>query len=491
MKILFLYPEYTYPRKAPPIGVASLAAYVLRAGHEAEIIDLNVAKYREEEFLNVLREYSPDIIGVSFMTNQYVNAVELIKLCKGIMPAIPVVAGGPHASALPDDLLEEVPELDFVVYGEGEIPLKKLIDCIEKNDSNDVSGVPNICFRNQGNGEIVKNPPTTELIDFNTPPWPAWHLVDLGKYNIFHGGGDSSKLTFALLSSRGCPGKCTFCDSHTIFGRKFRGRTAEDIFNEVIYLHKTYGMEQFDFVDDLITADRKRMFDLCEMLINSGIEFKWMANARLNTLTEEMLTKMQESGCVRIDVGVESGDPKVRKLTKKGIKNEQIVRIHKFCNEIGLYIGTFLMVGNLGETMESVKMTAKLMKGLTKDPSIAIACPYPGTELFKIAEEKGYLLTKDWGKYGTAPTFLKGYHPIMRTDTMSPDEILEAYHYLQSFFAIDKFRARYGDHFYFNPLFLKEYLLESKQYGGFKRKLWLGLILVYNLIKNKILIGSL
>jgi radical SAM superfamily enzyme YgiQ (UPF0313 family) len=209
-----------------------------------------------------------------------------------------------------------------------------------------------------------------------------------------------------------------------------------------------------------------------------------MANARINTLNKEILLMMKKAGCVRIDVGVESGDPRVRKLMRKGITNEQIVRTHRLCKEIGLYIGTFLMVGNLGETMESVKMTAKLMKGLTDDPSIAIACPYPGTELYKIAERNGYLLSKDWRKYGTAPTFLKEYKPVMRTDTMSSEEILDAYYYLQSFFALDKFRARFGEKFYFNPAFLKEYIFESKQYGGFKRKLDIGKRLFGRMLKN-------
>lgn len=487
MKILFLYPEYTYPRKSPPIGVASLAAFALQEGHDARIIDFNVTGKNDALLQETLGEYAPDMIGISFMTNQYAQAIELIKKCKIYTPQPFLVAGGPHASAVPEELMDDVPELDGVVCGEGEIPLKKLLDSLSENGKKDLSRVPGLYYRISGSTDVHSNGPNTEYMDFTEPPWPAWHLLDLEKYNVVSAGGDSSKPTFALLSSRGCPAKCTFCDSNTVFGRKFRGRTAEDMLSEIMYLYKTYGMEQFDFVDDLITTDKKRIMGFCELLINSPIKFSWMANARLNTLDKEMLSNMQKAGCVRIDVGVESADPKVRKLMKKGVTNEQIVKIHKYCKEIGLYVGTFLMVGNFGETMESVRQTAKLMKGLTSDPSIAIACPYPGTELYTIAKEKGYLLTTDWKKYGTAPTFMNGYEPVMRTDTMSPKEIVEAYYYLQSFFAVDKFRSRFGKHFYFNPKFIKEYLIQSKQYGGFFRKGRMGLKLVKSLLKGKLL----
>lgn len=486
MKILFVYPQYTYPRKNPPIGIASLASYIIQEGHDARIIDFNIEDLNKNEYNAFLQEYLPDFIGVSFMTNQYKKAIELIELSKTLMPNSIVIAGGPHASALPEDLLQESPYLDIVVYGEGEIPLQILLDEFAINKSENLSTVPNICFRNPSDGTTVKTPPTNAVFDFTTPPWPAWHLLKLNKYKVFGSGGDQSKLTFALLSSRGCPASCTFCDSHTIFGRKFRGRSAGDLFNEIIYLNNAYGMEQFDFVDDLVTVDKDRLFKFCQLLVDCGKKFTWMANARLNTLNEEMLIAMSKSGCVRIDVGVESGDPNVRKLIKKGITNDQIIKIHKFCKQIGLYVGTFLMVGNFGETMESVRMTAKLMQGLTDDPSIAIACPYPGTELFQYARSNGFLLTTDWSRYGTAPTFLKDYTPVMRTDTMTPEQILDAYYYLQSFFALNKFKARYGRFFYLNPLFIKEYFIESKAYGGFGRKALMGWKLIYSFMKNRL-----
>jgi radical SAM superfamily enzyme YgiQ (UPF0313 family) len=237
-----------------------------------------------------------------------------------------------------------------------------------------------------------------------------------------------------------------------------------------MFLHKEYRMRRFDFVDDLITFDRDRVFEFCELIKNSGHNFEWSANARLDTVNEDMLLEMKLAGCVRVDFGVESGDPAVRKIIRKGISNERIIRIHNYCKSISMYVSTFLMVGNLGEDMNSVRMTVRLMKGLTFDASIAIACPYPGTELYKIAKENGYLLTEDWTRYGTAPTFVTDYKPVMRTDKMSPEEILQAYYYLLSVFAWDKMRARFGRYFFLNIDFIKQYIFSNKPYGGFINK---------------------
>ncbi|MEW6348559.1 MAG: radical SAM protein [Thermodesulfobacteriota bacterium] len=470
MRVLFIYPVYSYPRKSPPIGLASLAAYTMQDGHDVRILDLNVSPRDGTSFARELRTLNPDLIGVSFMTNQYGSALGLIARCREILPGAFLIAGGPHASALPAELMREAPTLNAVCAGEGEIPLGMLLRAMEHANPPELHTIPGLTYRDESSLSLVSNPEPVECLDLESAPWPAWQLLKLDRYHVFAPCGDPAKMTFAMVSSRGCPGQCIFCDSHSVFGRRFRARSAQNLLREVRYLHEEFGMEQFDFVDDLITLDRARILEFCDLLRASGTHFTWMANARIDTLDDEILSAMNAAGCVRIDVGVESGDPAVRKVLKKGISNERIVRVHRFCRRIGLKVGTFLMVGNLAETTESVGMTADLMKGLTDDPSISIACPYPGTELYRIAREQGYLLTEDWSKYVTAPTFVKDYQPVMRTDTMSAEEILDAYYYLVGVFAADKFRSRYGQRYYFNPRFIRDYLLSSAQYGGFVRK---------------------
>lgn len=469
MRLLLIYPEYTYVRKNPPIGVASLAAWMLNLGHDVRIIDMNVSPETLDEQARRTDAWYPEVVGVSFMTNQYSAALKLIRFCRETWPKSFIVCGGPHACALPEAIMHEAPQLDAVAAGEGEVTLERLTACLSSGSAIGLDEVPGLYYRSK-QGQIVKSSNPIQFIDFESAPWPAWNLLDLGAYRIASAGGDTSKPTFAILSSRGCPGQCIFCDSHTVFGRRFRGRSAKNIFGEIMFLHERYGMERFDFVDDLITFDRDRVYELCKLLMESPKEFIWSANARLDTVDEDMLLAMRSAGCVRVDLGVESGAPEVRKIIKKAISNDRIVRIHKYCKEISMHVSTFLMVGNLGEDMEAVKETARLMKGLAQDPSISIACPYPGTELYRVAKENNYLLTEDWSRYSTAPTFLSDYQPVMRTDKMSADEILQAYYYLTSVFIWDKFRSRYGKLFFFNPSFLREYVFSSRQFGGTLKK---------------------
>ncbi|MFH2138498.1 MAG: cobalamin-dependent protein [Candidatus Omnitrophota bacterium] len=458
--VLLFYPKYTYPRKNPPLGLAYLAAYIRQEGFDPVIVDLNAAPHTEEEIRGLMDKYTPLAVGISFMTNQYTECLRLAELIKECSFVTPVFVGGPHVSALPKETLEECADIDCAIIGEGELTLLELLKAYSKGE-NDFSKIKGICFSDSA-GVFVTTQPRALIEDINTLPFPAWDLIDVNKYSVF---SVAQGHTFALLSSRGCPNQCIFCDSHTIFGRIFRARSAKNIFSEIEFLNKTYGMTQFDFVDDMITLKKDRVLELCSLLKESDVEYKWMANARVNTIDEEMLRVMKQSGCIRIDVGVESGDAQVRKQLKKGITDEQIVAVHTLARKIGIQIGTFTMVGNLGEDINSVKKTAQLLKDIGQDVMISIACPFPGTELYRIAKEKGYLKITDWSRYVTSPTYMDNYQPVMITDKMQQKDILNAYYYLSSFFVNKKFQARFGKCFFINPMFFKEWVIKAIKDG--------------------------
>ncbi len=479
--VLLVYPKYTYPRKNPPLGLAFLASYIRREGYNPIIIDLNVDDYSDKDFSELVRKYNPLVVGFSFMTNQYGECLRLAELVKSSLKSTYIAVGGPHVSALPEEILQESVEVDFSVIGEGEISFLELLNALGSGERY-LKNIDGICYRD--NGSIVQTKPRGLIEDVNSLPFPAWDLIRVEAYSVF---SIESGNAFALLSSRGCPGQCTFCDSNTIFGRKFRARSERNIFSEIEFLHKEYGMKSFDFVDDMITLNKARIIELCKLIKESGIPFKWMANARVNTLDEEMLSVMQESGCIRIDVGVESGDPAVRKIARKRTTNEQIINVHKWAKKVGVQVGAFVMVGNMGESMDSVKMTADLLKDIGEDVMISISCPFPGTDLYKIARENGYLRVKDWSRYTTSPTYLKDYEPVMVTDKMNKEEILNAYYYLHSFFVKKKFQARYGKYFLINPAFMREWLFKSSDQGGLLRKA----SMLFNLFKARILITKI
>jgi radical SAM superfamily enzyme YgiQ (UPF0313 family) len=368
---------------------------------------------------------------------------------------------------------------DIAVIGEGEITAAILAEHFidGKYSLEEIKG---IAYKKDGLIYINERRPLVEDIDML--PSPAWHLLPVEKYAVPATGGDKDEPVFSVISSRGCPNQCIFCDSHTIFGRNFRARSAENIFAELIYLNKKFGARQFDFADDTITVNRKRIFELCRLLESARCGFKWMCNARVNTVDAEMLSAMKNAGCVRVEFGIESGDPAVLKNIKKNVTIEQIKNAHKLAKQAGLSTGSFVMVGNIGEDFTSINKTRRLLEEIdTDDIYIAIATPFPGTELYQMARKNGWLYVTDWSRYVTSPTYLPGYQPIMGTDKMTPKEILKAFFYLHSRFARKKFRTRYGAHFLLNKNFYRDNILNIRSFDDFKHKIKMAGKLIGNL----------
>jgi radical SAM superfamily enzyme YgiQ (UPF0313 family) len=447
--VLLIYPTYSYTRKNPPLGLAYLASYLEKSNYSVKILDVSAQHLTEADLENEIAAASPKMVGISFMTNQWREALATAQLIKRVNPSILVVTGGPHASALPDEALADQ-SIDFVVIGEGENTLVDLADKFIRNKDIRLAEINGIAYR-EGERVVISAPrPFIENLD--SIPFPAWHLLAVEKYSVSPLGMEK-EIVLPIISSRGCPNQCIFCDSHTIFGRCFRGRSAKNIFAEILFLKNNYHITQFDFVDDTITIDKGRVTELCNLIIGSDLNVKWMCNARVNTVDINLLQLMKMAGCIRIDLGVESGDENVLRSIKKGITIEQIKNAHKLVHAAGIVSNSFVMVGNLNEDFESVKKTVRLVQEIAEDISIAIATPFPGTELYKLAKANNWLRITDWSKYVTSPTYLPGYRPIMVTDKMGEADIMKAFYYVQSKSVRKRFAVRYGKHFYFNPRF--------------------------------------
>ncbi len=479
LDILLIYPPYTYPKKSPPLGLAYIAAVTENKGYTVRIADMSATDMKIEDLKRLVEQTRPKLAGISFMTNQFAQAVAAAKTVKETDKNIPVIAGGPHVSALPREILG-MDCFDIAVIGEGEITAAILAEYFVSGKDYDLSEIKGIGYRKDGQIHINKPRPLIE--DLDMLPWPAWHLLEVEKYAVPATGGNTAETVFAIISSRGCPNQCIFCDSHTIFGRKFRVRSANNIFAELLYLNKKFGVKQFDFVDDTITVNRNRILELCGLMLKNNCNFKWMCNARVNTVDVEMLSKMKRAGCVRVEFGVESGDPAVLKNIKKAVTIEQIKNAHTIAKQAGVSIGSFVMVGNIGEDFTSIMKTRKLLEQIdTDDIYIAIATPFPGTELYRIAQENGWLYVTDWSKYVTAPTYLPGYQPIMGTDKMTRQEILKAFFYLHCKFARKKFRTRYGANFLLNKRFYKDNIFNIRSFKDFRHKIKMAKKMVGNL----------
>ncbi len=482
MDVLLIYPPYSYPRKGPPLGLAYIASVLEKDGYSVKMVDMSPLDMGLSDLGQELMRIKPHIVGISFMTNQYEEAIEVSKIVKNINSKIPVIVGGPHATALPGETLESG-SVDFVVIGEGEETMRQLVSELLRG-ANDFELVAGIAYKK--NSKLLVTERREFIQDLDSIPFPAWHLLPIERYSILASGANVKKKVLSILSSRGCPSQCIFCDSHTIFGRKYRGRSAVNIFAEILHLKDSYDISQFDFVDDTITVDKKRIMELCSLIIKRGLNIKWMCNSRVNTVNLEMLELMKRAGCVRIDLGVESGDKNVLKVIKKGITVEQIRSVHDLAHKVGIETTTFIMVGNLGEDFSSVKKTVELVKNIiTDDVNVAIATPFPGTELYQIAKARGWLRVTDWSRYVTAPTYLIDYRPVMVTDKMGEDEIIRAFFYIHSKFLRKKFETRYGKRFYINTHFYSDGFFRVRGWKDIMHKGKLARSLISHMFKGE------
>lgn len=484
--VFLVYPPYKLQLKNPPLGLGYIAAVLEQGGFSVEILDMNITGADPSVMEERIRALKPRIVGFSFMTPQIRTVDALARRVKAIDPHALVVAGGPHCSAIPEEVLENS-DIDIAVLGEGEHTLHEIATSLLRGGA-PLHEIAGIALRLDG--AIRRTPPRAAIMELDALPFPAWHLLPVERYSMVGHGGTITKPTLAILSSRGCPNHCVFCDSHSVFGRRFRGRSARNIFAEVKMLHERYGTDQFDFVDDTISIDRKRLSDLCLLILGEpvdggpaepGLKITWMANARVNTVTPELLLLMHRAGCVRVDFGVETGDPEILKLLKKGITLDQIRQAHQWAKDAGITTASFLIVGSPGETWKSVEMTAEFVRSIASDfPSVSVATPFPGSELHEIARERGWILESDWSRYTPTPYQDPDYRPIMRTDTMSAQEIIEAYYYLNRVFARKKFHAKYGSYFLLRPGFWRKTIMavrspaDLRRLAGVARKLAMG-----------------
>lgn len=404
MKITLIFPPNIYQTKQsmPPLGIAWLASALREAGYkDVSLIDSMAGKYSNEEIIALLEKEGPDIIGISFGTQIRFSAFDLARLIKKNFPTLPIVAGGPHPTLTAQDTLENIPEIDIVCRGEGDISFLNLVRAIEKRA--DLADVKGISFRNK-KGEIVHNIPEAAIHDLDTLPLPARDLLPMEKYDkttIL-----SKKRATNIMSSRGCPYQCVYCSTSEQWGHRIRHRSPKNVVDEIEFILKSYPfLGGIRFFDDVFTMDKVRVIEICHEILKRKLNFVWECEARANTIDEELISHMKRAGCEFIDLGIESGSDRILKNIKKSITVEQAIGAAKTIKKAGIGLKAFFMHGLPGETYEDIRKTVFLSRYLYYNLGVegttqGISVIYPGTELEKIAKESG-TLPKDfsWSKY--------------------------------------------------------------------------------------------
>ena len=361
-----------------PLGIGYIAAFLMKNGHNVSLIDPEAEELTDSELRKKIRETEPDIAGISCVTYSFHNAKKYAQLVKEEV-GIPVILGGHHASALPEVILRQYPDFDFVVVGEGEISMVELCHAIEKGRNfSDING---LCFRD-GN-EIARTPSRERMKDFSNLPYPARELINLENYKP-NNQTSIGKKSASIITSRGCPYHCVFCSAHNVMGYTFRPYHPEYVAGEIEYLVNHYKMEHIAIKDDTFTMSKKRTKAICELILKENIKVYWSCNAAVNTVDYELLELMKRAGCCAILYGIESGNPVVLKNMKKGITMEQCREALKATNALGIKSLASFVFGLPGETKETIDDTIRF--AIELEPTIAmfyVLVPLPGSEMFE------------------------------------------------------------------------------------------------------------
>jgi len=433
----------------PPLGLASLAGYIRNKDFSVKIIDSNIECPYIEDFQHFLKEkyyrrFSDiKLIGITAITCTIKKALKLAEICKKFYPNALVAFGGVHTTFVTEEVIKNK-FVDVAILGEGEITLHELL--LGKEPSK----IRGICYKKfdttTNKHTIVTNTSRERINNLDVLPMPAYDLLPISKYRPAK--GSYKRLpAMSMMTSRGCPGKCTFC-SKTL-GNKLFFRSAKKILEEIEYLIDKYKIKEILFYDDTFTVNKKNVLELCDLIIQKHIDITWTCFARVDFINLEMLKKMKQAGCHQIMYGVENIDEIVLKNIKKKINIEQIIQAIQWTKKVGIECRLAFMVGNPGDTKEIILKNISFINKVNPDLLVVnITTPFPGTEMFAWAKEKNLILTYDWNDYTLAK-------PVMRLENLSAEEIKEFYKLMYK-------------KFYLRPSFIIKKLLKIKSINDVK-----------------------
>ncbi len=369
------------------LGLACLAARLrLDPAVQVQIVDAKFERLDTRAIVERARRFRPDVVGLTAFTNEIKPAARVAEALKRLSPAIHTVVGGPHLSALPARTLDEFPAFDIGVVGEGEHTLAELVHTLARGDRLDP--VAGLVHRPDGRPRCTRPRATVGALD-DLPP-PAWDLLPPGR-------------RFLVMTQRGCPYQCSFCQNPN--GRLVRQRSAEAVVAELTMLADRWAPYEITICDEIFTVDQERTHRLLDAMIAAGLgrRIRWWAQTHVNCVTRELFAKMKAAGCIRVGLGIETGDALAMKAMKKGITRDKVIAARKMAAAAQLPVEGLFILGHPDETWETAMRTIDFAVDLDPDvPIFSTMVPYPGTRVAELAArgEGGYrLLSTDWNDY--------------------------------------------------------------------------------------------
>jgi radical SAM superfamily enzyme YgiQ (UPF0313 family) len=397
-----------------PLGIYYLAAYLLRDSVKVSVIDAEAFRLAHEEVMDILMKSDVKIIGITSTTVGFRNARALAEMIRRALPYVTIIIGGPHMTAMPDATMK-TGAFDYGIIREGEIALSRLVQFLLYGKGR-IEEIPNIYYTEAG--KIACNPAVEYIQEMDSIPFPARQLCpDISVYKPPVGAFRRQPVV-SIITSRGCPYQCIFCDNNT-FGRKTRFFSAEYVVAEIEEVVKKYGAKEIAFLDDTFVLDKRRLRRIFELLKERGIEFAWSCMTRVNNLDYETLKFMKENGCWQIRFGIESGNQEVLDFIKKGITLQQVRDVAEWCRRLKINTTGFFMIGHHTDTLKTIQDTIEFANSLPlTDVTAAINTPIPGTESYAKAKQYGTYDESDW-------TSLNYWTPVFVPHGLSREVMLE------------------------------------------------------------------
>lgn len=432
MKVLLINPpvprSYYNREFYLPSSLMYLASVLKKENHEPLIIDLKVFQrtadpdwsFFEETVLKNIKKFSPDLIGWGCLfSGNFPDVLKLSVMVKDNFPKISQVIGGIHASIYTKDILENCPSIDYIVLGEGEETILRLVESIK--DKKNLKEIPGLGYRTKEGISINCKGSYIKKID--DIPFPAYELINIEDYYI-----DTSKwynpkklrfnTSIPIITSRSCPNRCNFCSMWQVMGPIWRARSAKNVVDEIEYVYRKYNQNHFSLNDDNISLSKIRTIDICKEIIDRGlnIQFETPNGLSIKTLDEEVIQWLVKAGLVRVSLAIESGSDYIRNnVMGKNLPKEKIYEvIDTFKKFPEVYLKAFFIIGMPEDTKETLEETYEMIKKIDVDRVyIHNVVPFPGTKVFEQAKRDNLLVDIDTKNlYLSDALFLTNYDRI-------------------------------------------------------------------------------
>ena len=412
MKIFFIIPPsihyiepYAYVQadksnvSRPLLGILYVAAELKRSlSVELKIIDLNIGGTTLVDLEQILRTEKPDIVGFSVLTFNLLNCMAVCKVIRRVSPATIICFGGCHPTLYPEETMG-LGIADVIVIGEGERTFCELVGALDRRDDTGedaLAEIKGIGYRTRDGG-IRINERREPIGDLDALPFPAYDLIATEKYS--HLLATTDKVV-SIMTSRGCPQKCIFCD---LRGTPYRFRSPANILEEIRQCYER-GVREFFIQDDNFTSSRKRALEFCRLLRDSGMKLKYKISSRVDHIDEKLLRALKQSGCYRMYLGIESGSQAMLDYLEKGVTVEQTREAFRLARACGIDCCAYVMIGIPPEREREIEETRKLVRDIRpRHLQCSICTPMPQTHLYRRLMSEGAITQDYWREFARRP----------------------------------------------------------------------------------------